>query len=123
MAICEARGVEASEAEWCRVRDAMMTLQSFPDVAPGLAALKTNGWNLVAFSNSSEAALKSGLEQAGVHGLFDAVLSVERAGTFKPALAAYECALEFAGVDRGRAVMVACHDWDLAGAAAVGMRS
>jgi 2-haloacid dehalogenase len=51
------------------------------------------------------------------------VLSVETTQTYKPAPAPYQLALTTASCDLSDAWMVACHDWDLAGARAVGMNT
>ena len=63
------------------------------------------------------------LAGAGIRDLVGQVLSVESAGVWKPARAAYGVALEATGVEAHEAAMVAVHPWDLHGAAAAGLRT
>ncbi len=51
------------------------------------------------------------------------IYSAELAGMLKPAPAPYRMVLQAEAVDAVQAVMVAAHDWDIAGAQAVGMRT
>jgi len=121
--VAKAEGIELPADAWDRMKAAMGELQAFPEVPAGLDALVANGWRLIAFSNSGQAAVDKQLTGAGIHGKFEAVLSVEAVGQFKPTAATYRYALEKAGVKPEEAIMVACHDWDLEGAKAVGMNT
>jgi 2-haloacid dehalogenase len=94
-----------------------------PDVAPGLRSLVANGVPVVTLSNGSSSVAESLLERAGVRDLVGQVLSVETAGVWKPAPAAYAVALDATGVPAAEAAMVAVHPWDLHGAAAAGMQT
>lgn len=94
-----------------------------PDVAPGLRSLVAHGVPVVTLTNGSTAVSESLLEQAGIRELVGQVLSVETAGVWKPARAAYDVALEATGVPAHEAAMVAVHPWDLHGAAAAGMQT
>ncbi len=94
-----------------------------PDVAPGLRSLVAHGVPVVTLSNGSVAVSESLLEQAGIRDLVGQALSVEAAGVWKPARAAYDVALEATGVPAHEAAMVAVHPWDLHGAAAAGLRT
>jgi 2-haloacid dehalogenase len=99
------------------------TLPLHQDVAPGLRSLVAHGVPVVTLSNGSASVAESLLERAGVRDLVGQVLTVETAGVWKPAPAAYAVALEATGVQAEEAAMVAVHPWDLHGAAAVGMRT
>ncbi len=94
-----------------------------PDVVPGLRSLVAHGVPVVTLSNGSASVAESLLDQAGIRDLVGQVLSVQAAGVWKPARAAYEVALEATGVPAQEAAMVAVHPWDLHGAAAAGMRT
>ena len=61
---------------------AYQQLPPFPDVAPGLRALKAAGHRLFAFSNGSRSALLPLLEQAQLLSLLDGVISVEATKRF-----------------------------------------
>eukprot|EP00928_Gymnodinium_smaydae_P041264 TRINITY_DN27934_c0_g1_i1.p1 TRINITY_DN27934_c0_g1~~TRINITY_DN27934_c0_g1_i1.p1 ORF type:complete len:222 (+),score=51.69 TRINITY_DN27934_c0_g1_i1:70-735(+) len=121
-AICEIKGIPVGD-KFDKFKAAMATMPAHPDVAPGLSELSARGWKLVAFSNSTKAALTANLQAAGIVEKYDDVISVDLAQTFKPVLACYHEALKSQGVSADDAVMVACHDWDLAGAKAVGMKT
>eukprot|EP00658_Telonema_sp_P-2_P073790 TRINITY_DN62904_c0_g2_i1.p1 TRINITY_DN62904_c0_g2~~TRINITY_DN62904_c0_g2_i1.p1 ORF type:complete len:228 (+),score=58.13 TRINITY_DN62904_c0_g2_i1:70-684(+) len=97
-AVCQSRGVEVKEEEWARVKAELDVLQPHEDVVPGLDVLAAQGWRLVAFSNSPLASLTAQLQQAQLYNRYDAVLSVDGARAFKPALVCYEYALSECGV-------------------------
>lgn len=109
------------EAVWPDVVAAFGRLPAYPDVRPGLERFRAAGWEVFALTNSSPATVEAGFGGADVADLFDRRFSVDSVGRFKPAPEPYLHALDETGVDVGSAWMVACHDWDLAGAADVGM--
>lgn len=106
---------------WDRVASAMGSLTSYPDVRPGLTTLRSSGWTTVALTNSAPGTVEAQLAQAGLTPLFDRILSVDAVRSYKPAPAPYLYAAEQLSVAPTDLWMVACHDWDLAGARAVGM--
>ena len=112
-----------ADPQWDEVRHAILTLPPHPDVPSGLDALRTAGWRLFSLTNSAQAAVEAQLTHAGIADRFEAIVSVEAVHTFKPAPQPYRHIAEVAGADPGDMWMVACHDWDLAGAKAVGMRT
>lgn len=112
-----------SDAEWDEVRQAILTLPPHSDVPSGLDTLQAGGWRLYALTNSAQAAVEAQLTNAGIADRFDAIVSVEAVETFKPAPQPYRHIATVAGADPGDMWMVASHDWDLAGAKAVGMRT
>lgn len=114
-------GQAAPDDAWDRVAGAMGSIEPHPDVRPGLQRLRDAGWTTLALTNSAPGQVHDQLERTGLAPLFDQVLSVDAVSVFKPAAAPYRYAAAQVGVDPGSMWMVACHDWDLAGAAAVGM--
>ncbi len=112
---------ETGDREWAQVAQAMGTLEPYPDVADGLTRLREAGWTTIALTNSATASVEAQLDRAGLMPLFDHVLSVDAVRTYKPARAPYVHAAEVAGVRPDQLWMVACHDWDLAGARAAGL--
>lgn len=98
-------------------------LQAYPDVADGLAQLRSAGWQTVALTNSAPAAVESQLANAGLTPLFDHILSVEAVRSYKPSAAPYQHVADLVKAPPSDLVMVACHDWDLAGARAVGYQT
>ncbi len=64
-------------------------------------------------TNGPRSVAESLLERAGVRGPFERLLSVEEAGEWKPARAAYEYGLQACGVTAERSMLVAGHPWDI----------
>lgn len=106
---------------WDHIAQAMGHLNGHPDVVDGLSHLRSSGWMIVALTNSAQYSVDTQLERAGLRPLFDHVLSVDSVQAFKPAAAPYLLAAETLGAHPSELWMVASHDWDLAGARAVGM--
>jgi 2-haloacid dehalogenase len=116
-------GIQLPADALSRFGAAMASLSVYPDVIDGLDRLKDAGWSLVALTNSAQASVDAQLAGAGVADRFDQILSVDLVRAFKPVAAPYLMALERLRVQPAEAVMVACHDWDLAGAKKVGMQT
>jgi 2-haloacid dehalogenase len=98
-------------------------LQVHPDVPEGVRALTDLGIRLVTMSNGSASVAERLLEGAGVEDRFERLLSVEQAGVWKPAAAAYAYALAECDVDPMDAMLVAVHPWDTDGAQRAGLAS
>jgi 2-haloacid dehalogenase len=94
-----------------------------PDVPPGLRALRGAGLRLVTLSNGAAAVAERLMDRAGLRAEFERLLSVEDAGVWKPAAAAYAYAARVCGVPVEETVLVAVHPWDIDGAARAGMRT
>lgn len=62
-----------------------------------------------------------GSSAVGIWDDFDRLLTVEDAGIWKPAPAAYAYALEQCGVDPMDAMLVSVHPWDIDGASRAGL--
>ena len=91
------------------------------DVPDGIGALRALGIRLVTLSNGSASVAEELLDRAGIRDHFEALLSVEQAGAWKPAARAYAYALEQCEVDPMDAMLVAVHPWDIDGAARAGL--
>jgi 2-haloacid dehalogenase len=103
------------------VVDGFAQLAVHPDVPDGVRALRRAGLRLVTLSNGSAQVAERLLGAAGLREEFEAVLSVEDAGAWKPARVSYEHAARTCGTGLGDMLMVAVHPWDLDGAARAGM--
>ena len=90
------------------------------DVPEGVRALRQAGLRLVTLSNGAAIVAERLLGGAGLHDEFEAFLSVEDAGAWKPARAAYEFAARRCEVDVADLLLVAVHPWDTDGAARAG---
>ncbi|TQN42866.1 2-haloacid dehalogenase [Blastococcus colisei] len=92
-----------------------------PDVTDGVQSLKESGHRLVTLTNGSTKVSEKLFTDAGIRDLFDALLSVEDAGIWKPARGAYEYAARTCGTELSEMLLVAVHPWDIDGAARAGM--
>src|SRR5262249_61098218 len=91
-----------------------------PEVAAALERLAAAGLRLAALTNSPQAGAEAQLAHAGVAPRLEAILSVDAVRAFKPHPAVYRSAAAALGVQTSEIVMVAAHDWDVAGAMATG---
>jgi putative hydrolase of the HAD superfamily len=107
-------------------REAMLGSLSFvpyPDVPPGLEALRAAGHRLLVVSNW-DCSLPEWLGPAGLLEHVEAVVSSGEVGVAKPDAGIFERALEMAGAEPDEAVHVGDSlDNDVAGARAVGLRA
>ncbi len=106
-----------------RVLDRFTSLEPHPDVVPGLRALAAAGCRIVTLSNGSADVARALLADTGAGAVVEDYLSVADAGAWKPAPQAYEHALAATSVPAGRAMLVAVHPWDIAGAHRAGLRT
>lgn len=95
-------------------------LDAFPEVLDVLAALKARGARLAILSNGDPDVLSDLVEHAKLEGIFECVISVATAGTFKPALRVYAQACEAFDAEPGAITFVSSNRWDVAGASAFG---
>ena len=97
------------------------SLPLHPDVPDGVRALRRAGLRLVTLSNGSSHVAETLFADAGIRGEFEALLTVEDAGVWKPARGAYEHAARACGTDLADMLLVAVHPWDIDGASRAGM--
>jgi 2-haloacid dehalogenase len=91
------------------------------DVPDGIRALRASGRRLVTLTNGATRVSEKLLGDAGIRDQFEALLSVEDAGAWKPARAAYEYAARTCGTAEADMLLVAVHPWDIDGAARAGL--
>ena len=96
-------------------------LQPYPDAIDGLRSLAER-YSLVALSNGEQWYLESLLAN-NVPVTFDAIISVEQVGAFKPSPGIYRKALQRLECEPGEVMMVAAHAFDILGAQTCGFRS
>ena len=96
-------------------------LQPFDDAIQGLRMLSER-YKLVALSNGEQWYLEE-LLHYNVPISFDAIISVDQVGTFKPSPGIYRKAVQRLGCEPGEIMMVAAHSFDILGAQACGFRA
>lgn len=109
------------EAAVDHVMAGFMSLPLHPDVVGGVQALRQAGLRLVTLTNGSTQVAANLFDEAGIRDDFEALLSVEDAGAWKPARPAYEYAATVCSTTLTEMVLVAVHPWDIDGAARAGM--
>jgi len=113
-------GISFTDSEVRGVMQAWQQLSPHADVAEGLRRLKSR-YKLVALSNGEQAYLEH-LERERMRFGFDAIISVQRAGVFKPHPAVYRTGATVLGLEPDQIMMVAAHSFDIMGARACGYR-
>jgi len=89
---CKALGLDLTADARERLLGAYLTLAAFPDVKPGLEALRERGLRLAILSNGEPKMLEAAAQSAGILPLLDRILSVEEVGVFKPSPRVYALA-------------------------------
>jgi 2-haloacid dehalogenase len=105
-----------------RLMDLYRTLAVFPEVPDTLRQLRAAGLKTAILSNGSPEMLASAVEGNGLGELFDAVISVEEVGVFKPDPRVYQHALDRLGVTATEVSFQSSNSWDVYAASAFGMR-
>ncbi len=95
-------------------------LEPWPDSIEGLGRLRRD-YVVSTLSNASMAAMVAIVKHAKLP--FDALLTAELAGSYKPAPVVYQLAVDYLGYQPDEILMVACHKYDLEAAHAFGMRT
>ena len=99
-----------------------LTLEAYPDVAPCLETLRSAGRSTAILSNGTPDMLQAAVSSAGLSELFDAVLSVEAVGIYKPDARVYQLAVDRLNLAPARICFVSTNGWDAAGASFFGLR-
>ena len=99
---------------------AHLQLPAWPDVRAGLESLRSAGLRLALLSNFSEAMLEANLRSAGLGEFFEARLSTDRVGAYKPDARAYQMGVASFGLPKEQIAFAAFGGWDAAGAKAFG---
>src|SRR5215813_981270 len=106
-----------------QLMDAYLTLAAFPDVKPGLEALKKQGIRLAILSNGEPKMLEAAAKSAGIRDLLDEIISVEEVKIFKVSPRVYNLATERLKVTNPELGFVSANNWDAVGAASAGLRT
>ncbi|WP_394846412.1 haloacid dehalogenase type II [Pendulispora brunnea] len=95
-------------------------LRPWPDVVASLPRLRARRIT-AALSNGHVRLLVDLKRHAGLD--FDTILSAELARSYKPEAIVYQTAARLLGLEPDQVMLVACHAWDLTGAAKAGLRT
>ena len=109
----------AEQAAW--LVNCIEELKPFDDAVEALERLRTSGFRLAILSNGDSDMLEAAKSHIGFS--FDATISVQEAGYFKPHWKTYAKAEDLLGEERRSILFVANHPFDCVGAKSFGMRS
>ena len=106
-----------------RLMQLYLTLDPFPDVPEMLRQLRAAGLSTAILSNGSPEMLAAALENGGLAGFFDHVLSVELVAVYKPHPKVYRLACDRLGIEADAILFLSSNAWDAHAASAFGMRT
>lgn len=98
-------------------------LAAFPEVPQVLADLAAQGQRLAILSNGSMGMLKGAVTSSGLQGQFEALLSVDDVGVFKPHRSVYDLVGGTLEVNPSEVLFVSSNGWDACSGAAYGFVS
>ncbi len=99
-----------------------LSISAYPEVPAMLAALKACGMKLAILSNGSPAMLAAAVENSGIADYFDAVLSVQEVGVYKPHPDVYGMAPRRLAVPKENICFLSSNSWDAYSAKAFGFK-
>jgi 2-haloacid dehalogenase len=105
-----------------RLMTLYLSLDPFPEVSDVLRQLKSAGLKTAILSNGSPTMLEAAVNNAKLGGLFDAVLSVEDVGVYKPDPRVYQLAVDRLGIPAAKISFQSSNAWDAHAASALGMK-
>jgi 2-haloacid dehalogenase len=105
-----------------RLLDLYLTLAAFPEVPDVLARVRAARLRTAILSNGTPAMLAAAVAGARLAGAFDAVLSVEEVGAFKPDRRVYQLAVDRLGIPSSAIAFISSNGWDAYAASAFGMQ-
>lgn len=111
-----ARGLTLSEAQRQELVEAYSRLEPWPDTKATLEHFRRAGLRLAPLANYSPRMLSGLLQHNGLSDMFEAQLSTDAAGAFKPDPRAYALGTSRLGLAREEIAFSAFGGWDAAGA-------
>jgi 2-haloacid dehalogenase len=106
-----------------QLMDSYLSLAAFPDVKPGLEALKKQGVKLAILSNGEPKMLEAAAKSAGIRDLLDDIISVEEVKIFKVSPRVYNLGPERMKVANPELGFISANSWDINGAASAGLNT
>ena len=114
------QGVTLSDEDKQQILGGMRELPPHPEVAESLSRLRDAGLRLATLTNSTQQVAEAQMDNSGLRGYFEQLLSADAVRRLKPAPEPYRMAAETLGIDVGEIRLVAAHAWDVAGALRAG---
>lgn len=105
------------------VLEAFHTLRPHPDVAQGLAALRASGVRVMTLTVGDVSLVRSLFTTSDLDGYVDDYLSADAVRHWKPDRRAYQYGVSQMGLPAENTALIACHSWDIHGAASAGLQT
>jgi 2-haloacid dehalogenase len=109
-------GLELTPEKRTALMEQYLRLDAFPENLGALEGLKSMGLRLAILSNGDPPMLEAAVKSAGMEGLFEALLSVNKVKRFKTVPEVYQLAVDHFGVSAPAIGFVSSNGWDAAGA-------
>lgn len=120
---CKRLGLDLTPEREERLMNQYRALSAFPENKEVLLALKANGVVTGILSNGDPGMLAVAVKSAGLDGLLDHVLSVDRIQKFKTHPDAYALGPQATGFKSQQTLFVSCNGWDALAATWYGYRT
>jgi 2-haloacid dehalogenase len=117
---CAQLKLPLDEALAGRLCDHYLRLSPYPEMPAALRRLKDAGIPLGIISNGSHHSISQVVNNSGMAWAFDALISVEDVGVFKPHPKVYALCEQRMGGDRGAVLFVSSNPWDASAASLFG---
>jgi 2-haloacid dehalogenase len=118
------RGVRVDDDDLHALKEAIATMPPHPEVQGALVKLREAGFRLFTLTNNPKATCARQLELAGITSQFERQFSVDDGvRRYKPAHEVYQSVEVSLGVAPSDLCLIACHTWDILGAAAAGWKT
>ena len=118
--VAEREGVDLSDEDRQRILGGIRELPAHPEVTESLQRLREAGLRLATLTNSTQQVAEAQMENSGLRGYFEQIISADAVGRLKPAPEPYRMAAGSLGVKVEGIRLVAAHAWDVAGALRAG---
>lgn len=118
---CQSLGVSCGATEVEQLLAAYRNLRVFPDVLTALGGVADRRRAIL--SNGSPAMLQALVENGGLEGLVDVVLSVDSLGIYKPDPRVYQLAADALHLEASHIGFVSANGWDISGARNFGLHT
>ena len=120
---CKRLGLALSLEREQQLMNQYRSLSAFPENQEVLRALKAQGIVTGILSNGDPEMLGVAVRSAGLDGLLDHVLSVDRIRKYKTHPEAYALGVQATGLEPGQIAFVSCNSWDALAATWYGFRT
>jgi 2-haloacid dehalogenase len=122
--LARTREVQINDTDLQGLKEAVATMPPHPEVRAALVSLREAGFRLYTLTNNPKATCAQQLEQAGIASLFERQFSVDdTVHRYKPAREVYREVETYFGLPPADLCLIACHTWDILGAAAAGWKT